>query len=600
MRLAFFKRGQAMAKTTTSNLKLTATDRVSKKLQNISKKFTKLNKDVKKTSKSFAAFKKTTLIAGRSIRKFGKQTRAIGSGMTRNMTLPILGVGVGILTMAARFEKSMNKVQAKSGATEDQFKALRDQAKLLGSTTQFSASQAADGMSFLAQAGWKASQILKGMPALLNLAASSETELARAADIASNIMGAFNIKAEETGRVADVLAAATAGANVDMEQLALAMEESGPIAKDYGVSLEGAAAAAGILGNAGIQGSKAGTAMKRAFLALAAPGGEAAKMLNIMGVKTADSKGNMLEFSDVMKNLGGKLASFPQQARLKVLEGVFGKIGIAGASMLAKSAKSGELEAFGKRLQNVNGVAKQMAETMNKGASGGMVKLMSAAEGLAIAIGDSGLLGWFTKAVSKLTEWVAKLSDTDKATLKWITIIAGALAVLGPIITGVGALITAFGFLAPIITTIGSIFGVILPIIGTLAAVIGGPALLAIGALVAAGIAIYKYWEPIKELFSEIGKGISSAFKGLQKVPYLGRLLGGDGQQAGNDQGNRQSGIIRSIGAPARKIVTTPKDGKQNVVVDFKNMPKGVQVDQSGSKSKGLELNLGYQGAAAI
>lgn len=583
-------------KQTTSNLKLTATDRVSAKLKGISKNFTQLDKKVKKSSKNFAKFRKQTLLAGRSVRKFGKSTRKVGVAMSRNVSLPIVAVGAGILTMAARFEKSMNKVQAKSGATADQFKAMRNQAKILGRTTQFSASQAADGMSFLAQAGWDSSQILKGMPALLNLAASSEMELGRAADITSNIMGAFNIKAEDTGRVADVLAAATASSNVDMEQLGETMKKAAPIAATFGASLEDTAAAAGILGNVGIQGSDAGTAMKRAFLALSAPTSEASKMLNIMGIKTTDAKGNMLKFADIMGSLGGKLSGFPQSARLKVLNGLFGKIGIAGATMLQKAANNGSLQKMGKNLLNVEGAAKRMATTMNKGATGGITKLKSAAEGLAIEIGDSGLLDLFTKAVSKLTGWVSSMSEASKTTLKWAVIIGGALAVLGPIVAGIGGLITVLGALAPVLTVLGTLFGAV-------AAVVGGPVLLAIAAFAGAATLIFTYWQPISDFFSGLWdkiKGLGSSIATLAKGASLFKGLFGGSNEVKVNKTVTTKAAGGDLAGPVRNIQTKTNNNNQNVTLDFKNIPKGTKVVTEGSKSKGLNLNLGYQGAGAI
>lgn len=584
--------------TTTSNLKLTATDKVSSKLERISGKFKKLKTKTDAQTRSFSKMKMKVDLLGKSLKGLGGKTTSIGKNLITKMSVPIIAGFAGIIKVSADFEKAMNKVEAKSGATGATLEALRDQAKDLGATTKFSASQAADGMSFLAQAGWNSQQILKGMPALLSLAASSDMELGRAADITSNIMGAFNIKAEETNRVADVLAAVTAGANVDMEQLGDTMKKAAPIAATFGASLEGTAAAAGILGNVGIQGSDAGTAMKRAFLALSAPTSEASKMLNVMGIKTTDAQGNMLKFADIMAQLGGKLGSFPQSARLKVLNGLFGKIGIAGATKLQKAANSGELQKFSKRMLNVEGTAKRMADTMNKGAAGAMIRLQSSVHALALAIGESGLLESFTWLVKKLTEIASNMSKADKTTLKWGTAIAGLAIVLGPVISAFGALSSAFSFLIPIFT---GLFSGLVAVVSFL----GGPITLAVVAFAALAGIVYNKWEPIKKFFTDlwdsIGKGFSKAMGLIKKIPSFGSIFGGIGDiltGKNNSHSNATGG--KNIAAPAKTIANRTNTNNSHVTVDFKNIPKGVKINENSSKSTGLNLNMGFQGASAI
>ncbi|MEQ8228605.1 MAG: phage tail tape measure protein [Rhodospirillales bacterium] len=373
---------------------------------------------------------------------FGKMAQSVGKGMTASVSAPIAAFGGLTLKTAVDFESAMNRVEAISGETGDSLKAMRDLAKSLGSNTAFSAGQAADAMGFLAQAGWKANKILAGTPAFLDLAAASGTDLADAAGIASKIMGQFGISAGNASRVADVLAAATASANVDMQMIAESMKAAGPIANKYGLSLEDTAAAIGLLGNVGIQGENAGNALKNTMLAMVNPAGEAGKMLEFLRVKTRDAEGNMLPLVDVLAGFGSALdkAGIGEGQKLQAIQTMFGKEGLAGATELLAQAQSGALQKYAESLTNVEGRARSMAQTMMKGAPGAVKNLASAFEGLQLAIARSGLLEWFSKAVKGLTGFIKNLSQTSPELLKLGTIVAGVAAVAGPALWAIGAM----------------------------------------------------------------------------------------------------------------------------------------------------------------
>jgi TP901 family phage tail tape measure protein len=498
-------------------LKIKAFDSFSKTFGKASRGLKTLGKSAQMASNQFAAFQLKTKGLRTSLGKIGGSIKGVGSTLTGSLSAPLALVGGGVIKLAADFEAGMNKVSALTGATGGALAKLEGQAQELGASTKFSATQAADAMAFLGQAGFKTNEIYKATPALLNLAAASGTDLARSADIASNIMGAFGLSADESNRVADVLAATTASANVDMEMLAETMKFAGPVAKQFGASLEDTAAAAGLLGNLGIQGTNAGTALKRAFLGLANPVGKSRKLLNAMGVTVADSAGKLLPFGEIMKTLGGRLKELPQKSRIQVLESLFGKIGIAGGAALQEFAETGQLEKFAKELGNTEGRAKQMADTMNKGAKGGMIALKSAIEGLAISIGKSGILEEFTKIVKSVTGFVRGLTKTKPGILKWAFILGIAAAAIGPLLLAIG------GFLAviPMIVTGAGL-------LGTAFSVMLGPIGLAVAGIIAAGFLLFKNWETIKGLFMGLWSAISGFFdtnvgKILQIIlPFIG------------------------------------------------------------------------------
>lgn len=428
--------------------------------------------------------------------KFGKSASTVGRRMSMGLTLPIVAAGAAIFMTAANFEKSMNKVSALTQASTQDMSKMREEAKRLGIETQFSASEAADAMGFLGMAGWKTNQILKGTPALLNLAAASQTELARTADIASDIMGAFQISAKDTGHVADVLAATTASANVNLEMLAESFKDAGPVARMAGASLKDTAVAIGFLGNIGIKGTKAGTALKNMFIRLASPTGAAATMIERLGLKVADSSGNLLPYADILADLAGKMTNLGTREKIKVLDAIFGKRVIAGAAALTddiRGVNSGFRE-LSESLSNVNGRAEKMAEIMMKGAPGSIKRFLSALEGLQIALGEAGLTSAISSVLIKLTGFLRKMADANPETLKWIMAILGVVAVLGPLIFIAGQVAIAIGALIPVIISLG----------GALMFLAANPIVLiiaAIAALVVGLVLLWKEWDIISNLW---------------------------------------------------------------------------------------------------
>jgi len=293
-------------------------DRATKPLRSIAGAFLKLGNQSKKTNKDLT----NTQRAINSISKAQNRLNRVNANIKRN-TRDIGSQAVGIaalalsfkaaLSPAIKFEQSMKDLQAVAFGSADStvpvaknMALLSEQAKKLGASTAFSATQAAEGQIFLAKAGFKTNQILKSMPSLLDLAAASGTELGRTSDILSDLLGAFGKQAKDSGRLADVLASATSSANVDMETLFETLKVAAPIGIAAGQSMEGITTATALLGNVGIKGSMAGTALKNAFVRLASPAAEGAKVLKELGIATSDSAGNMLPMEKIMLNLGKK------------------------------------------------------------------------------------------------------------------------------------------------------------------------------------------------------------------------------------------------------------------------------------------------------
>lgn len=440
----------------------------------------------------------------------GKKMEARGKSMSRNLTLPIAGAGLAVLKMSGDFEKSMNKVGALTGSTGKELEGLRNQAKELGATTQFSASQAADAMSFLGMAGFETNEIMAAMPGTLDLAASSGMDLATTADIMSNVLTGFGKKAEEAGHLSDVMAKAVSSSNTDMLQLGDAMKYVAPVAASAGVSLEEATAAIGLMGNAGIQGSMAGTALRGSISRLLDPTKKAAKTLKALGVNALDSEGNLKPMHNIVQQLGDS------GAKTADFMAIFGqRAGPAMAALVDQGA--GALKGLTGDLEESGGTAKRMADQQMQGLNGEMMKLKSAAEGLAISIGESGLLSMVTGMVTGFTGWISSLSKTNPEVLKLVTGLALALAAIGPIlfiggklIGTVISLVGAFGKAITIIKVVVFNFRILTMVL------MANPIGIVITALVALGVALvvaYKKSDTFRAVVQSAWEKIKSAIK---------------------------------------------------------------------------------------
>lgn len=307
------------------------------------------------------------------------------------------------IRVISEFDRGMSELAAVTRASAFEMEALRDVAKDLGSTTEFTARQAADGLTFLARAGFDAAEAMAAIPAVLDLATASGMELGRAADIASNIMSGFGIAAEEAASVTDILAAASSRANTDVAQLGSAMSTVAPISAALGVSLEDTAAAIGVMSDAGIQGERAGTALRGVLSSLAGPTTQAQQALANYGLTAQDVNPEVNSLAEIMDLLSERGLSTADAMQ------IFGREAASGALVMIESAD--RLRSFGDELQNVDGAAANMAATMRDNLAGDFNSAMSAAQGLMIAIGEAGLTTILRTAVQVLTGLVRSISS---------------------------------------------------------------------------------------------------------------------------------------------------------------------------------------------
>jgi len=406
-------------------------------------------------------FSKTFGKIGKNLSRSGEKIAQVGSSMTRKVTLPIMLAGAAILATAGSFEASMKEVQVLTTTSGAAFTKLSDRAREMGANTQFSASEAAKAMTFLAMAGLSADQTFTALPGTLQLAAAAGTDLATAADLATNIMTPFGYGAERLTEINDVLANTFTRTNTNMLQLGEAMKYVAPVANAMHISLNETAAAIGLMGNAGIQASMAGTSLRGVLSKLATPSREAIRVLSKLRIRkqdVLDSRGNVKSIIDVVRALEKSGASAGD-----MLE-IFGERAGPGMAALVQQG-SGALADLTEKTK-ITGKAAEIAKIRQEGLFGQLKRLRSAAEELAISMGEAGLLEAATKLAMKLIALTQRFQKLSPETKRWLMITAGILAILGPILLVVGKFIASLGFifigvakLAPVFLFLLKIFG---------------------------------------------------------------------------------------------------------------------------------------------
>lgn len=334
-------------------------------------------------------------------------TSAIAIGGMAGMALGAGAALVGIVSAGANFEQVMSKVAAVSGASGSEMKQLQAQAKELGATTQFSATQAGEGMMYLAQAGFKTSDILTAMPGMLDLAAAGALDLGTAADIASNIMSGFGLKADKATHTADVLAKAAADANTDVTEMGEAMKYAAGTAHTVGFSMEETSAAMMAMSNSGLKGSVAGQAFATSLGRLAKPTKEMRKVMSALNLTFFDQQGKIKPLPTMIKELEDKTSSMTAQQKSATLTTLFGAEAYKNWAALLQ-AGSGYLAENTKALEQADGAARKMADTMTDNLKGKWDEFTSALEGLAITIFTliAPALGAIVMGLTKVVQWV--------------------------------------------------------------------------------------------------------------------------------------------------------------------------------------------------
>jgi len=455
--------------------------------------------------------------------------------------------GARLISPGIDFGAQMSELQAITRLERDSqaFQQLRGQARQLGGSTAFSATEVGAGQTFLARAGFTPEAIRASMQDVLSLALANNADLARTADIASNISSAFKIDPAVEGnitRVADVLSGTAARANVDLEMLGDTMKYLGG-KSDLGLTLEQAATMAGLLGNIGIQGSQAGTTTRALINRLTAPAKAGREAMEELGLEVANAQGQMRDLPDILRDINNATRSMGNVQRQAILTSIFGVEAGSGSAELVSQMSGGGLDQLLNQLQNVQGENQRMADILADNLGGDLKGLRSAWEDVGITIQDQNDV--------PLREWVQSWTSLLRGATNWIKENPELTSAIFKTAAGLAILITAFGALTIALASIlgpfamirlgVTLFGVkalsLLPIlkgVGTAFMWLGrllllNPIGLAITLLVTAGWLLYKNWDGVigglKALWADL-TAAAKAVWGEVTSAFDGGILG--------------------------------------------------------------------------
>ena len=381
-------------------------------------------------------------VAGKKMETVGNSIAGAGKKMM-GVTTVIGGVGVAAVKTAADFDSAMSQVAAVSGATGKDFDALRNKAREMGAKTKFSATEAAEAMNYMAMAGWKTEDMLDGIEGVMNLAAASGEDLATTSDIVTDALTAFGLSAKDSGHFADILAATSSNANTNVSMMGETFKYCAPIAGALGFSAEDTAEAIGLMTNAGIKSSQAGTALRTIMNNLAGDVKISGKAIGDVTIATTNADGSMRDLSDILADCRSAFGNLTESEKAQAAESLVGKNAMSGFLALM-NAGQGDIDKLSSAIDNCDGSAEKMAMTMQDNLAGQLTILKSQLQELAISFGDI-LMPAIRSIVSKLQGFVDKLNGMDEGTKRTIVTIALLVASIGPLLVIIGTAISKIG-----------------------------------------------------------------------------------------------------------------------------------------------------------
>lgn len=301
------------------------------------------------------------------------------------VTAGIAAGGTAAATVGSSFEAAMSKVSAISGSTGKDLQSLTDKAKEMGAKTKFSASESAEALQYMAMAGWDTKSMLDGIDGIMSLAAADGLDLATTSDIVTDALTAFGLKASDSTHFADVLAKASSSANTNVSMLGESFKYVAPLAGTMGYSVEDVSVALGLMANASVKGSMAGTSLKTALSNLASPTQQMAEVMDKYKISISDTNGNALPLIDVLKQLREKFGGLSETEQTAAASTLFGKEAMSGMLAIINASDS-DFKKLTENINNADGAAQSMADTMQDNLQGQITILKSALEGLGIEI----------------------------------------------------------------------------------------------------------------------------------------------------------------------------------------------------------------------
>lgn len=471
---------------------------------------------IQKSLKSITAMDKNTARIAGDIQKAGDSIASTGTAITAAVTVPIVGAGVAAVKTAADFESSMSGVKAIMGEKWDD--SLTEQAKHLGATTAWTAREVGEAMQYTAMAGWDAKQNMEGLNGILSAASAGGIGLAEATDVMVGALAGFGEGADQAEKYADIMTATFTNTKTDMLGLGESYKYVGSLAGTLGYDFAEVNTAIGIMGNASIDGSQAGTTLRTALLNMTGDSKEVKKAMGELGISMTNSDGTMKSFSDVMHDMKKGFSGLTEEGKLFYANQIFGKTATAGMLAVINSTDDA-YDSLERSIKGASGAAGEAASGRLDNLNGQLTLLKSAIEGIAIRIGDFILpyLKQFVEWAQKLADMLNSMSDEQlKAVLKNIALVAS-----------IGPMLIAFGKLVKIVGIVIKVFALVSKAGGFIAVITGPVGLVIAAILVLIGIVLLvrKHFDVFKQAlskFSPVFENIMVHLNGIKDTVLAG------------------------------------------------------------------------------
>lgn len=422
------------------------TDQAEKALDKFAKKYGQVDKATQSITldETTASLARQSIAADQLAAKWdsaGQKMQSAGAAMTTAITVPLGVAGAAAFTVASNFETSMSRVAGALNDPSANMQELRDLALQMGQDTIFSASEAGAAMEELAKGGLTAADIQGGaLATTMNLAAAGNLELADAANVVVQAMGAFNLGAADTEQAANALAGAAAASSADVSDLTQGLSQCSAQANSAGWTIQDTTAVLGAFADAGIRGSDAGTSLKTMLQRLSAPTGAAASQMEALGINVRDSDGNMKDAASIAGELQSKLSGLDSATRDAAIQTIFGADASRAALVMMNQGTAG-IEKY-TAATNDQAAAQRLADSQMGDSARAIEEMKGAVETAAIQIGTA-LAPVVTDVAGAVGSLAESFSELDPETQKMVVGFAAAAAAAGPVVTGMGHIASA-------------------------------------------------------------------------------------------------------------------------------------------------------------
>lgn len=390
-----------------------------------------------------------------------------GGLLSASLTTPLVAMSKSALQTGMDFDAQMSRVQGISGATAEEFAALREAAIQMGADSVFGALDAAQALEYMGMAGWKSEQMLAGLPGIINLAAASGEDLGTVSDIVTDALTAFGLTAEDASHFADVLAKASATANTNVSMLGESFKYVAPVAGALGYSVEDVSVALGLMANAGIKASQGGTSLRASLSKLIKPTEDASVIMDEFGICLSNSDGSMKSLNEVMVMLRSEFGDLNASQQTYIASTLFGQEAMSGMLAIINASEE-DFNKLTDAIANSADAATTMSDVMVDNLKGDIEEFNGEIEQTSILFSDI-LNPALRSSVQKATRLAGRFNALGRDTQEMIFKVAGLAAATGPAMLGMSGLVAAAGQLVPVMSALVSPIGVVSMGIGLLA-----------------------------------------------------------------------------------------------------------------------------------